>query len=317
MKNFEDICEELQNVENNELNVTWEEAQKESKKTKKITIIVCLVINIILIILFNRNGRDNNYIIYIMPMIVPALIINIFAIIVINILFSKNKIKFNTKYKEIVIPRLISNFYNNVEYFPNKPLPEYIYENLQYEYYDTYESEDYFEGYIDNKYSIQMAEVLTQKEERYEDSDGKTQTRTITMFNGLFSKILMQKSIKSEIKIMQNGTFYFDKRLKMDSSEFEKLFDVKASESIIGMQLLTADVMEELIKFYNNTKIKFDIYIKENELYLRFHSGEMFEAGKIKNGPLDEKVLRKYFSMLNFTYNLADKLINVVNEIEI
>ena len=72
------------------------------------------------------------------------------------------------------------------------------------------------------------------------------------------------------------------KRLEMDSSEFEKYFDVKASDKILGMQLLTSDVMEELIEFQNKTKMKYDVYIKDNELYLRFHSGKMFEIGKLK-----------------------------------
>ena len=244
-------------------------------------------------------------------------IINILVAVMVNILFSKNKNKYKAKYKELVISKLISNFYNHVEYFPQKPMPEYIYEKLQYEHYDNYKSEDYFEGYIDDKYSIQMAEVLTEDIDKYKDSEGETHTRIITKFHGLFAKVLMEKSIKSEIQIMQNGTFLFNKKLEMDSSEFEKHFDVKASDKIIGMQLLTADVMEELVQFEKETKMKFDIYIKGNELYLRYHSEEMFEPGNFKNNALDKENIRKYFYMLNFTYNLSKKLINVVNETQI
>ena len=162
-----------------------------------------------------------------------------------------------------------------------------------------------------------MADILTQKKESYRDSRGRTRTRTITKFHGLFAKIEMDKSIKSELQIMQDGTFFLNKKLKMDSSEFEKYFDVKASNQIIGMQLLTADVMEELVDFENKTKMKFDIFIKENELYLRFHSGDMFEPTNLKNGALDKISIEKYFYMLNFTYNLSNKIINVVNETEI
>ena len=116
---------------------------------------------------------------------------------------------------------------------------------------------------------------------------------------------------------MQNGELLSNKRLKMDSSEFEKYFDVQASNQIIGMQLLTADVMEELVDFENKTKMKFDIFIKGNELYLRFHSGEMFEPTNFKNGPLDKNSIQKYFYMLNFTYNLSNKLINIINDTQI
>ena len=115
------------------------------------------------------------------------------------------------------MPKLISNFYDNPEYFPQKPMPEYIYEKLQYEHYDNYKSEDYFEGYIDDKYSIQMAEVLTEEIDKYKDSEGETHTRIITKFHGLFAKVLMEKSIKSEIQIMQNGTFLFNKKTPIPS----------------------------------------------------------------------------------------------------
>jgi len=209
----------------------------------------------------------------------------------------------------------MKNFYDNLEYFPQKPMPEYVYDEPHYESYDIYESEDYFEAQIDGQYSIQMAEVLTKREEEYEDSDGDTKTREITIFHGLFSKIIMQKSINSQLSIMQNGKVFFSgEQLEMDSSEFEKYFDVEASDKIIGMQLLTADVMEELIEFQNKTNMEFDIFIKGNELYLRFHSGDMFEAGNLKKGALDKETIQRYFYMLNFTYNLSKRLINIVNE---
>ena len=71
----------------------------------------------------------------------------------------------------------------------------------------------------------------------------------------------MHKSIMGDLRITQNGSLMFDKKLEMDSSEFEKYFDVQASNQIIGMQLLTTDVMEELVDFENKTKMKFDIII--------------------------------------------------------
>jgi len=317
MKTFDEIYEELQSADNSELNSAWQEAKKESEKAKRITMITCLVINVIafiIILILLSNGLNLEML---LPTIVPILIVNIFAIVIINIIFSKNRNNYSAKYKQIVINKLINNFYNNVEYFPQKPMPEYIYKDLEYEYYNRYNSEDYLEAQINNGNSIQMAEILTQEEETYKDSDGNTKTRTITKFYGLFAKIVMDKSIMGELKIMQNGTMLFGNKLKMDSSEFEKYFDVQASNKIIGMQLLTADIMEELVRFVNETNMKYDVYIKEKELYLRFHSGEMFEAGNIKSGVLDRKLIHKYFYMLNFTYNLSNKIINLVKDTQI
>ena len=129
----------------------------------------------------------------------------------------------------------------------------------------------------------------------------------------------MGKSINCELRIMQDGKLALEEnRLDMDSSEFERYFDVKASNQIIAMQILTADVMEELVKFEKETKMKYDIYIKNNELYLRFHGGSLdVNIGKIKDEVLDKKVLGRYFYMINFTYNLSTKLIETINNIEI
>ena len=319
MKTFDEIYEELQSGDNNELNEIWEEAKKQNKKASKIALIICLITDILLIIIFWKKIIKAFSLVFLPIIAIYGIIINlgIFAIVSVLSGSSKKSLQYRAEYKNIVINKLMNNFYDNLEYFPNKEMPEYIYEKLQYEYYDNYESEDYMEGQINNEYSIQMAEVLTQKEEEYEDSEGETHTREITLFQGLFAKIVMHKSINSELQIMQNGEIMQKNRLKMDSSEFEKYFDVQASNSIIGMQLLTADVMEELIDFENKTNIKFDIVIKENELYLRFHSGDMFEPINLKNGPIDKKSIEKYFYMLNFTYNLSNKLINVINNTEI
>lgn len=75
--------------------------------------------------------------------------------------------------------------------------------------------------------------------------------------------------------------------------------------------------MQELVEFINKTSIFYDIKIKDNELYIRFHCGAMFEMGKLKNGVLDKETMRKYFYMLNFTYNLSRKIISVIENTEI
>ena len=317
MKTFDEIYEELQSADNSELNDLWQEAKKESESAKKIAVIVCLIIDVLFITLFFKHMTGPVF--FKLHIIVFLLMINviIFGVVTATSKMGKSQRQLNIKYKNIVINKIMNNFYDNLEYFPNKAMPEYIYKQLGYEYYNEYGSEDYVEAQIDNKYSIQMGEIHTQKRETYRDSEGKTHTRTITKFHGLFAKIIMHKSIKGELKIMQNGGLLFSKKLKMDSSEFEKYFDVKASNPIVGMQLLTADVMDELVQFENKTKMKYDIFIKDNELYLRFHSGNMFEPGNFKNGVLDKKVIHKYFYMLNFTYNLSSRLINIVKDTHI
>lgn len=314
MKNFEELYNEINS--NEELNVAWQQARKEQQKVNKITMTIWIIITVILLIFIIKFIGFN----FIMAVI--AIFTSIFSYIIISIIsmfFRKEKSKYDKVFKQKVIRNLIDNFYNNVEYFPDKQMPSRIYDEAKYnEYYNKYYSDDYIEAKINNKYDIEMAEVQTQKEETYIDEDGEKHTKTTTIFHGIFAKIVIDKSIKSELRIEQDRAFSFSKkRLEMDSSEFEKYFDVSATNKIIGMQLLTADVMEELVNFINKTNVKYDIELINNNIYLRFHCGSMFETGNLKKGIIDKNMTEKYFYMLNFTYNLSNKLIELINETEI
>ena len=332
MKTFDEIYNELENNNNEELNSAWIEAKEQNKKTKKIGLTIIAILDIC-IVLGLLKAKSIYGMLPVLPAIFTIYIITI-AIIFIATKLGKKQAEFIRKYKNIVVKKIISNFYNNLEYFPEKPMPEYIYKNLGYEFYNKYSSNDYIEAEIDNKYSIQMAEILTEEKKEYQEVDGQwreittgmfkdpnreTREETITKFNGLFAKIEIEKSIDSELRIMQDGKFAFDKnRLNMDSSEFEKYFDVKAANKILAMQILSADIMEELVEFENKTKLKYDVYIKNNNIYLRFHSANLqISAEDLKNGVLDKKIINKYFYLMNFTYNLSSKLINTINEVQI
>ena len=322
MKEFEDLYNEI-NV-NEELKLAWEEAMQERKRNKKIAIsifvFIFIVITIVLLILIKKmEGLNILAIPKMLFVIFPVMFFTSIVIIVISSIFSKKYKKYAITFKQVVIEKLIKNFYSNVEYFPNKEMPERIYDEGEYdEYYNRYYSDDYIETMINNKYNISMAEVKTVEERTERDSNGNTRTRTYTKFHGIFAKIVIDNSIKSELRIKQNGSYSFSKnRLEMDSSEFEKYFDVSATNKIIGMQLLTADVMEELIGFINKTNLRYDMVIKNNNIYLRFHCGTMFEPENLKKGAIDKEKIQKYFYMLNFTYNLSDKIIKLINETEI
>ena len=115
----------------------------------------------------------------------------------------------------------------NIEdgYMKIKQGEEYTYYNFKFEQKDVkniFSSNKIFLSKKDGKYGIMMSEVLTQREETYTDSDENKQTRTTTLFHGLFAKIDMEKSINSNLDIKPNnilsGLSPFNKnKLEMDS----------------------------------------------------------------------------------------------------
>ena len=272
MKTFDEMYNELQVTDQSDFKIIEEEVKKEKQKKNRIALIACLAVDAI--ILKFTFGTINllpkfGVVMMIQPMI-TLVIMDFMIYAILTAIFSKNQRKYAKLYKEIIIKKLMNNFYGSPEYFPEKEMPQYIYKEPQYnESYNRYSSEDYLEAVINEKYSIQMGEVVTKKVEHRSSSRGGSSTTTRIIFHGLFAKIVMNKSINGELKILRNGATLFDKkRLTMDSGEFEKHFDVSASDKIAGMQLLTADVMEELIEFISKTNILYDVVIKNDILYV-------------------------------------------------
>lgn len=308
-------------INENELNDIWENTKQEKKKKKLICIPLILTVDLLLIFLFTNifSNFGTRYglfpYIFIIP---PILIIDVFILAIVSLAFSKKSRMYNDVFKEKVIEKIFKNFLNDADYIPKKQMLQAIYREGKYDgYYNRYYSDDYVEGTIDDKYLIKMAEITTEHEETRTDSDGHTHTETTTIFSGLFAKINIGKSINNELRIKQNGTFLKKNRLEMDSDEFEKCFDVISTNQIIGMQILTHDIMDMLVDFRNQLKMPLDILIRDDIMYVRLHVGKMFEAKFNKDAVIDKQSAKKYFDIVNFIYSLSKKMIQTVEETEI
>ena len=313
-KNFEELYENLVNNTSGDYSIAWEKAKKEKKLVTFLSIILAIIADIIIIF----KLKSFFYTDIILFVIIFILMMDFVIYFLLFLIFSKHQKNFKLAFKTNIIGKLLNNFYDKTIYMPQKQMPSAFYKKAKYrEYYNRYYSEDYMEGYITKKYPIKMAEVKTIHETTHTDSDGHTHTDRTTIFHGLFAKILTAKSINSTLLIRTNGNIPSKTKLEMDSQEFEKLFDVSATNQIIGMQLLTHDIMELLISFRKNTGIKYDISIYNNVIYLRFHTAEVFELKSLKKGAFDKELLQKYYSILDFTYTLSTMLIDLINVTEI
>ena len=316
-KSFDDLYGDLLISDSQKFNEIAEKAKKEQKICTTVFLILALLIDCFLVTRVFKFSSSFN-IMGLMFVLVPIIVIDTFLYLIVSLPFSKNRKKYNSLFKEIIVEKLLDNFYDGLDYIPKKAMPRAIYDEPKYrEYYNRYYSDDYAEGFIDNKIPLKMAEVKTVEETTRTDSDGHTHTSTTTKFHGLFAKIEMNKSINSSLSIGTYTSIHSSQRLEMDSQEFEKHFNVFASNSIIGMQLLTHDIMELLISFKKLTGIRYDISIYNNVMYLRFHTHSMFELKSIKKGAFDKEMLKKYYDILDFTYTLSKTLIDLVDKTEI
>ncbi len=229
-------CQEMYNelINNEEIIIQWKKALREEKEFLKekrkinfISLSICAVLDFfILYILFTKISMifpmSNFFKIY---LIVPILIIDAMVFIIMPFIvpsFGEEERKYIGIFKEKIIKGIMDNFYDSLEYFPNKQMPERIYNEPNYENYENYDnyySDDYLEAKLDNKYNIAMAEVETEKEEEYTDSDGNKKKKTIALFHGLFAKVEMEKSINCDLDIKLNSSLKIltTDKLEMDS----------------------------------------------------------------------------------------------------
>lgn len=219
-------------------------------------------------------------------------------------------------FKEKIITPIINHVFPDAKYTPDIGIRESEYIKGRWEGYDRYSSEDKIITDIsikDNpgkKLSFTLAEVHTENE--HEDDEGHKSYSTV--FHGLAGQVDMPKDIGCYIKIVKNGLNWFGgpkDRIEMDMTEFEKMFDVKTDDKIKTMQILTVDIMSELMDLVNTTKVKFELYINHDTMHVRFHTGGMFEPDVFaKSMQLDK--LKKCFDKISAVKNVTEHICNVV-----
>ena len=306
-ENFTDFVSNM-DTDNNNIMSRWDELRKKNKKINLITILILLIIDILVLFILKISTNS----------IFSIIMADVFIYIIIYVIFEGRDIsQFNNDYKENVISKMLENFITNLDYVPSKRMPSYIYDEAKYGgYYNKYSSDDYLEGSI-NGQKIIMADLLVQEETTHTDSDGIETSDTKTIFNGLFGKIELNKSINSNLKITRNhGISLFNKnKIEMDSYDFEKTFNVYSDNNIIAMRLLTADIQEDILDLYNKYKINFDIIVMNNKMYVLFNTGNMFEVFSNKKNP--NEMLEKYFEIMKFIYKLVDKILKTIETTQI
>lgn len=228
---------------------------------------------------------------------------------------------YKSVFKEKIISPVINHVLPNSNYSPFLGIKESEYMRGQWESYDRYGSEDKIITNIslndkkDTKLQLTLAEVHT--ENRHEDDEGHVSYSTV--FHGLAGYIDLPKDVSCYIKVVKNGLNLFGgpkDRLEMDMTEFEKMFDVKTDDKIKTMQILTADIMTELIQLVKTSKIKFEFYINNDRMHIRFHTGEVFEPEVFgKSMQLDK--IRKYCDIVTAVKNVIEHICNVIENTEL
>lgn len=293
MKSFNEIYQEVYMECKDVLENSRQEALKENIKS-----VVIILITTIFFTLITQNTF--------------AIIIGVFAYII-YFGFNRKNTRYNNLFKEKVIAKFVNAYSSSLNYHANRGIGPSVYKQGEFEPFNVFYSEDAIIGTFEDGNSISMSEVKAIRESR--DSDGD-KTRVI-VFHGMFAEVKLPKLVLANIKIRRDQ-FLLEGRNKveMDSGEFEKKFTVFSTDSIIAMQLLTSDIMQMFIDFKEKNRITPELTIKADRMYIRFNTGDVFEANLTKES-LDFDTLLRYYNIITFTLKLTEEMAKNINETEL
>lgn len=315
---FEDFYNNILNKETDYL----EEKKKEAKNEKIYNTIKNIILITIWIILyeileFKFKGNTNNF-----KDIIVFSILFCILIITLGLIFKYQKkdkyINYLIEFKKRVINKMLLLFDENLTYHPEGKIDPSIYNEAEFQTNTGfYYSDDFISGKLKNGCNYIIGDVQTTKE---------TDKKIAEMFNGLFASVECPKNFKDSLylrvnknildRVIETKRTYKKMKLELDSKEFESFFDVYASNKIIAMQLLTADIMEMLVKFKKEMNIDYEITIKNNHIYYRFLCGKIFETNDLNKFSLDKDLLYKYYKIIDFSLILSEKLTELVKDTE-
>ena len=220
---------------------------------------------------------------------------------------------YTNSYKEIIIKNFIENINSNLTYSPNgknELLNNYLDANFDNRSFNKFVTDDYIIGSNEDGMLIELCNISL------ENMSARNELLDL-IYEGIFSTSFLNNRVYDEVTIKTNKVLFKDTNIvEMDSSEFEKYFDVYSNSNILSMEILTHDIMEELVNFYVKYKIKFEIVIKNNNIYIRFDTGSMFEPNILRKSN-DINTLWVYYSILNFVTNFSFKINKLLKDVEV
>lgn len=237
--------------------------------------------------------------------------------------YGKNNINFNSTYKvmfkEKIITPILKNMFPSCEYIWHEGLDWNDYIKGRWNENDLYHSEDKLVIPVNIKECPKFgsALIISEVHSRKGTTANPIGKKETVQFDGLAGYVNLPCDVGFYIRIsIQNiPVLIRDNKIIMDMLEFEKIFDVETDDRIKAMQFLTADVMTGLLDLVKISKVKIELYIKNDIMHIRFHTGDIFEP-EIFGKSMQLNNLKRYCYIVSAIKNVTEHICNDINEKE-
>ncbi|RGX86432.1 DUF3137 domain-containing protein [Bacteroides intestinalis] len=239
----------------------------------------------------------------------PIVIVVISVIIFITCINNKSKI-FSSFYKEEVVNEIIHAFCSNATYSPNDGVGEDLFKNSGlFTSPDRYHAEDLIEGCL-GKTSFICSEVHAEERKARSTKNG-VQYYWEDIFKGFLFIADFHKDFQGETTVLRDSFFKIKmgaSRVKMESPDFEKVFDVFSTNQIEARYLITPSMMERMLKLDSNFKKGITISFRNSTILVAIpDSKNRFEAD-VWSSLNDMSILKSDFAVLQSLLEIVDEL---------
>ncbi len=197
------------------------------------------------------------------------------GVVVIAIFFGKAGVKISqlkSELKQEVVTTLMKEEFEDVVYDTKGYIPiARIKETKTVKSPDRYSGEDYMKG-IYKGVQFEVSDVDLKEKHVHTDGKGHTYVTYDTFFKGRWFIYTFEKNFHKELKIMEaHGPFFTNKHLvKVDteSIEFNKKFNVYATDMAFGFYHITSRMIEKLMAMEKMHRGSILYCFRENELHI-------------------------------------------------
>lgn len=225
------------------------------------------------------------------------------------------------KIKERVVSPLIRFIDPSFDYKPNEfvSIEDFKASNFYHATsLKTFTGDDLVEGYI-GQTQFRFSELSAHRLERSSNNN----IREVLIFKGLFFVFDFKKSFDGVLYVLPrrsskqanyvsrleetNKTNEALEEVEMESSHFNQLFDVKATNQILARYVLSPKLMETLIKMNENSDHLTMFSFVDGKMYLSISTWENhFSFDMFKK--IDEHALLAYCNDLQYAFTIVDEM---------
>ncbi len=298
-KEFEELF-----IKFNEFDFSKINSSKKSLITYSIVAIICLIAFLFTFIFTYLNS-------YAMSFSLIPLIILIIAVVMFLFEYKKFKLLYNdviSKFIKLIDTNLN---YNNTSFNREKE----FYEKAEFDNQklNTFLAKDTINGISKDNYKFYISNI-------------STTTTSDNGFNGLFSTVILDKTIQSYTKINTENIEYSTsytlgktnshlEYIEMDNSNFNKVLHVYSSNRLKSTEILTSDILDYLYNFYDKYHVNFQIVFTGKYVYSRFFITQLFTPSFIGN-LFNKNNFALCYVIINFMLDIISKLSNNMSNFE-